>query len=146
MDPIVLPKLHPGHGWILTPAVYILQQIATGRRQIPWATVEAIRKDFIRMANIVCKIFAPIWFDNHWFVLVVNIVGKELMYLDSLKAAARVRAKRIRKWYKIQFFLEEILDDESWYENPTDERLLISEYKLYEPKVVEQDHRRFEIS
>ncbi|XLU61443.1 hypothetical protein S245_020652, partial [Arachis hypogaea] len=91
-------------------------------------------------------IFAPIWFDNHWFVLVVNIVGKELMYLDSLKAAARVRAKRIRKWYKIQFFLEEILDDESWYENPTDERLLISEYKLYEPKVVEQDHRRFEIS
>ncbi|XP_072089795.1 uncharacterized protein [Arachis hypogaea] len=72
-----------------------LTQIATGRGQIPWATVEAIRKDFMGMANNVCK----------------------------------------------AIFLEELLDDDSWYEKPTDERLLISDYKLYEPKVVEQDDR-----
>ncbi|KAL4396424.1 hypothetical protein AHAS_Ahas01G0090500 [Arachis hypogaea] len=118
-----------------------LTQIATGRGQIPWATVEAIRKDFMGMANNVCKIFAPIWSDNHWFLLVVDIVGKELVYLDSLKSAARFRAKRIRQIKKVAIFLEELLDDDSWYEKPTDERLLISDYKLYEPKVVEQDDR-----
>ncbi|XLR69516.1 hypothetical protein S83_020188 [Arachis hypogaea] len=69
--------------WYL-PTTFV--QIATGRGPIPQATFFAIRKDFMGYADQVLKIYCTMWCDNHWFLIVVNLSRKQLVYLDSLQS------------------------------------------------------------
>ncbi|XLR36132.1 hypothetical protein S83_064032 [Arachis hypogaea] len=113
-------------------------QIATGRGPIPHATLKAIREDFMGKANCVCKIYCPIWCDGRWFMLVIDVIRRQLMYLDSLPSEDD-RPKRLRQLKKVAIFLEEVLDSDDWYDDPTNPRILCSNYEIKEPKVTRQD-------
>ncbi|XP_057723617.1 uncharacterized protein LOC130939535 [Arachis stenosperma] len=78
-------------------------QIATGRGPVPYTTLKAIREDFMGKANKVCKIYCPIWCDGHWFLLVIDVIRKQLVYLDSLPSEDD-RPKRLRQLKKVLSF------------------------------------------
>ncbi|XLU27966.1 hypothetical protein S245_064032 [Arachis hypogaea] len=105
-------KIH----WFL-PTTF--SQIATGRGPVPHATLKAIWEDFMGKANRVCK----------------------LVYLDSLPSEDD-RPKRLRQLKKVAIFLEEVLDSDDWYDDPTNPRILCSDYEIKEPKVTRQDPGR----
>nr|XP_029143606.1 uncharacterized protein LOC112698219 [Arachis hypogaea] len=113
-------------------------QIATSRGPIPQATLTAIETTFMGKVNRVCKIYCPIWCENHWFLVVIDVVRRQVVYLDSLKSAD-TRAKRRREIKKVTTFLEELLDHDSWYDAPEKGRELVSDYEIIEPVVVQQD-------
>ncbi|QHO27711.1 hypothetical protein HN51_024657 [Arachis hypogaea] len=113
-------------------------QIATSRGPIPQATLTAIETAFMGKVNRVCKIYCPIWCENHWFLVVVDVVRRQVVYLDSLKSAD-TRAKRRREIKKVTTFLEELLDHDRWYDAPEKGRELVSDYEIIEPVVVQQD-------
>ncbi|RYR46903.1 hypothetical protein Ahy_A07g032767 [Arachis hypogaea] len=84
------------------------------------------------------QIYCPIWCENHWFLVVVDVVRRQVVYLDSLKSAD-TRAKRRREIKKVTTFLEELLDHDRWYDAPEKGRELVSDYEIIEPVVVQQD-------
>ncbi|KAL4299690.1 hypothetical protein HN51_050374 [Arachis hypogaea] len=92
------------------------------------------------MANIdeVLKIHVPIWHDDHWFLLVIDMLAKQLLYLDSARSAKQ-RDSHVLQIKKVALFLEEIVLDESWYACKRHERPTISEFKLVEPEVNQQE-------
>ncbi|QHN97324.1 Ulp1 protease family, carboxy-terminal domain protein [Arachis hypogaea] len=85
-------------------------QIATGRGPVPHATLKAIWEDFMGKAN-------------------------RLVYLDSLPSEDD-RPKRLRQLKKVAIFLEEVLDSDDWYDDPTNPRILCSDYEIKEPKMI----------
>ncbi|QHO24448.1 Ulp1 protease family, carboxy-terminal domain protein [Arachis hypogaea] len=90
-------------------------QIATKRESIPHATLKAIREDFMGQAN---QIYYPIWCDGHWFLLVIDVIRRQLVYLDSLPSKDD-RPKWLWQLKKVAIFLEEVLDSVNWYDNLT---------------------------
>ncbi|MED6111496.1 hypothetical protein PIB30_052771 [Stylosanthes scabra] len=68
-------------------------EIGTKRCAIPHDTVAFIKKDFMGKANRVYKIYCPIKCDDHWFLVIINTLKDEFVFLDSCKSP-RQRAKR----------------------------------------------------
>ncbi|RYR10953.1 hypothetical protein Ahy_B05g079441 [Arachis hypogaea] len=71
------------------------------------------------------SIYCPIWCNGHWFLLVIDIIRMQLMYLDSLPSEDD-RPKRLRQLKKV-----------------TNPRILYSDYEIKEPKVTRQDPGRY---
>ncbi|XP_057729401.1 uncharacterized protein LOC130944853 isoform X2 [Arachis stenosperma] len=112
-------------------------QIATGRGPIPEATISAIRKDFMGYADEVLKIYCPMWCDNHWFLVVVDLARHRLIYLDSLRSPT-ASSKRRRLIRKLAIFLDDLLDDRAWYANEDTDKIECSEFEITEPNVAQQ--------
>ncbi|QHN96086.1 Putative ubiquitin-like-specific protease 1B [Arachis hypogaea] len=120
--------------WYL-PTTFV--QIATGRGPIPEATISAIRKDFMGYADDVLKIYCPMWCDNHWFLVIVDLSQKQLVYLGSLRSPT-ARSKRRRQIQKLAIFLDDLLDDCAWYANADTDKIECNEFDIKEPEVAQQ--------
>ncbi|KAL4293485.1 hypothetical protein AHAS_Ahas18G0132800 [Arachis hypogaea] len=116
---------------------YGVSQIATGRGPIPEATISAIRKNFMGYADEVLKIYCPMWYDNHRFLVIVDLSRKQLVYLDSLRSPT-ARSKRRRQIRKLAIFLDDLLDDRAWYANANTDKIECSEFDIKEPEVAQQ--------
>ncbi|MED6169999.1 hypothetical protein PIB30_026455 [Stylosanthes scabra] len=151
-----LRSLEPGHAVddvVLTMLAIMLQRqssefhwflpirlvdIRTKRCAIPHDTVAFIRKEFMGKADRVYKIYCPIKCDDHWFLVIINTLKDELVYLDSFKSPTQ-RARRRRLMKDLVVFLEGLMDDAEWDGDKTKQPLLINDYKIIEPDVVQQD-------
>ncbi|MED6111877.1 hypothetical protein PIB30_056362 [Stylosanthes scabra] len=89
------------------------------------------------------QIFIPICSDGHWFLLLIDTLRRELIYLDSL-ASEETKAKQRRDIKKNAVFLEEMINHNDWYDNPKKGRLLCSDFEIVQPEVVQQDNYRSE--
>ncbi|KAL4275241.1 hypothetical protein AHAS_Ahas20G0087500 [Arachis hypogaea] len=116
--------------------------IATGRGPIPQATIAAIRKDFMGYTDEVLKIYCPLWCDNHWFLVVVNLSRRQLVYLDSLRSPT-ARSKRRRQIRKLSIFLDDLLEDRAWYANADTDKVECSEFEIKELEVAQQLPQRY---
>ncbi|XLS45580.1 hypothetical protein HN51_002445, partial [Arachis hypogaea] len=81
----------------------------------------------------LCKIFVPMNEDNmHWYLLVIDIEKRHLILLDS-KPCVSSRTRRRRCAKLMALFIEEMLDDSTFYANQTTHRPVISEYPIIHP-------------
>ncbi|RYR37805.1 hypothetical protein Ahy_A09g042697 isoform A [Arachis hypogaea] len=112
--------------WYLPP---MFVQLACGRGHFHDGTAKWIRDKYMAKIDEVLKIYVPIWHD-HWFLL--------LLYLDSARLAKQ-RESHVLQIKKVALFLEEIALYESWYACKRHERPTISEFKLVEPEVNQQE-------
>ncbi|RYQ98780.1 hypothetical protein Ahy_B07g086569 [Arachis hypogaea] len=110
---------------------------ATGRGPIPEATISAIRKDFMGYADEVLKIYCPMWCDNHWFLVIVDLARNRFVYLDSLRSPI-ARSKRHRLSRRLAIFLDDLLDDRAWHANEDTDKIECSEFEITEPNVTQQ--------
>ncbi|RYQ82865.1 hypothetical protein Ahy_B10g101438 [Arachis hypogaea] len=126
---------------------YLLMTFAvtTGRGPIPQATIAAIRKDFMGYTDEVLKIYCPLWCDNHWFLVVVNLSRRQLVYLDSLRSPT-ARSKRRRQIRKLSIFLDDLLEDRAWYANADTDKVECSEFEIKELEVAQQLPQRMRLT
>ncbi|QHO37263.1 uncharacterized protein [Arachis hypogaea] len=121
--------------WYLPPT---FAQLACGRGHFHGGTAKWIRDKYMANIDEVLKIYVPIWHDDHWFLLVIDMLAKQLLYLDSTRSAKQ-RDSHVLQIKKVALFLEEIVLDESWYACKRHKRPTISEFKLVEPEVNQQE-------
>ncbi|RYQ96860.1 hypothetical protein Ahy_B08g092764 [Arachis hypogaea] len=88
-------------------------------------------------ADEVLKIYCPMWYDNHRFLVIVDLSRKQLVYLDSLRSPT-ARSKRRRQIRKLAIFLDDLLDDRAWYANANTDKIECSEFDIKEPEVAQQ--------
>ncbi|XP_045833783.1 uncharacterized protein LOC123924850 isoform X2 [Trifolium pratense] len=92
---------------------------------------------FMGKVDKISKIFIPIHDPDsmHWFLLVIDLVKKELIYLDSLPSkSAHVRRMRMRCIKKLALYMEDLLLDPSFYTKGTTPNPIVSEFSLVIPK------------
>ncbi|MED6204250.1 hypothetical protein PIB30_007359 [Stylosanthes scabra] len=119
----------------------IFSQIATGHGELPPQHLEDIKEHYMGKANRVLKIFIPICSEGHWFLLLIDTLRREFVYLDSL-TTEETRAQRRRDIKKNAVFLEEMVDHKDWYDDPKKGKLLCSDFEIVQPEVVQQDDYR----
>ncbi|MED6170070.1 hypothetical protein PIB30_027250 [Stylosanthes scabra] len=131
----MLSKNSSKHHWFLPTTI---TEIAISRAAIPHHTVAFIREEFMGKADDVYMIYCPIFSDNHWILLLIDVLKEKLIYVDSLKRAC-MRARRRRLYKRVADFLEELMDEAGWYNDKPKQPLLITDFKFLEPDVVEED-------
>ncbi|XP_057720730.1 uncharacterized protein LOC130935154 isoform X3 [Arachis stenosperma] len=78
---------------------------------------------------------------GHWFLLVIDVIRRQFVCLDS-QASEDDRPKRLQQLKKVAIFMEEAQDSDDWHDDPTNPRILCSDYEIIEPKDSRQDPRR----
>ncbi|MED6209565.1 hypothetical protein PIB30_055943, partial [Stylosanthes scabra] len=131
----MLSKNSSKYHWFLPTT---MTEIAISQGAIPHHTVAYIREEFMGKADDVYMIYCPIFSDNHWILLLIDVLKERLIYLDSLKRAC-VRARRRRLCKRVADFLEELMDEARWYNDKSKQPLLLSDFRFMEPDVVEED-------
>ncbi|RYR38333.1 hypothetical protein Ahy_A09g043360 [Arachis hypogaea] len=119
----------------------LLLQIALSPGHHCPQTLEYIRKNFMGLADNLFKGYVPMHKNNHWYLMIIDFVSSELVYLDSLKVGKETKARRDQMRY-VAFFLENMLVDRSFY-NDKFNCIFLKPYTfiVVEPEIGQQDER-----
>lgn len=98
-----------------------------------WQMKQFYQKEFMGNADVVSKIFLPIYDHLHWFLLVIDFVRKELVYLDSYQSSSVLHG-RISSIKKLAMFMEEFLMDPSFHGTDSNYDYKITKFKIVTPK------------
>ncbi|XLT04227.1 hypothetical protein HN51_042976, partial [Arachis hypogaea] len=86
----------------------------------------------------VTEIFQPMWTDEHFYLMVVDVRRKKLMYFDSFKCTTETECRKLAMTQALH--LESLTIGPKWLSKCTAERPRFSSYDFEEP-VVPQQHR-----
>ncbi|QHO34902.1 Sentrin-specific protease [Arachis hypogaea] len=100
-------------------------------------TFEFIRNRFMGYADDLWMIYVPMHRDNHWFLMVVDLVNCNLLYLDSAKDSDR-RDARVSQMKFVAFFLENMLEDKRFWKNEEHFKPHPSSFDVSEPPIGQQ--------
>ncbi|MED6115091.1 hypothetical protein PIB30_086864, partial [Stylosanthes scabra] len=85
-------------------------------------------------------IYCPLWTEGHWMLLVIDLNREELVCLDSdRKTGPRYARRRRRAIKNVALFLEELTDEDDWFDDPEAARPEMSDFKPKLPAVPQQD-------
>ncbi|QHO01966.1 Ulp1 protease family, carboxy-terminal domain protein [Arachis hypogaea] len=86
---------------------------------------------------IIGDIFVPIHLNDHWFLIVVNLLYGTVRYMDSFKrCTSMIERKRVID--DVLTYLEKFVSDKNFQETPSHKNLQFSKYKFSEPTVPQQ--------
>ncbi|XLS82860.1 hypothetical protein HN51_048691, partial [Arachis hypogaea] len=109
------------------------EQFALNWTHSPKTLKRYYAEEYMGEFESLCKIFVPMNEDNmHWYLLVIDIEKRHLILLDS-KPCVSSRTRRRRCAKLMVLFIEEMLDDSTFYANQTTHRPIISEYPIIHP-------------
>ncbi|KAL4389395.1 hypothetical protein AHAS_Ahas03G0040800 [Arachis hypogaea] len=84
-------------------------------------TFEFIRSNFMGYADNLHRIYVPMYREQHWYLMIVDLVFCRLIYLDSAKNASEYEARITQMKYVVMtqhaFFIENILQDTRFWSN-----------------------------
>ncbi|MED6220183.1 hypothetical protein PIB30_042411 [Stylosanthes scabra] len=115
-----------GRKWFLST---IFAQIILHSEDVTMGTWNYFKTHFMNSADNLKKIYVPIHMGFHWFLMIVNLPKKEVVYLDSKKLQKELRMNAINK----------VLLSDGTYKLPAGISLTISTYKFVEPEVTQQE-------
>nr|XP_025611362.1 uncharacterized protein LOC112703968 [Arachis hypogaea] len=75
--------------------------------------------------------------DNHWYLMVIDLVNCKLLYLDSAKHADH-RESRVSQMKFVAFFVENMLEDKRFWEKENHYKPHPSTFDIAEPQVGQQ--------
>ncbi|QHO06519.1 hypothetical protein HN51_065353 [Arachis hypogaea] len=109
------------------------EQFALNWTHSPKTLKRYYAEEYMGEFESLCKIFVPMNEDNmHWYLLVIDIEKRHLILLDSKPCvSSRTRHRRCAK--QMALFIEEMLDDSTFYANQTTHRPVILEYPIIHP-------------
>ncbi|KAJ1429362.1 Ulp1 protease family, C-terminal catalytic domain [Sesbania bispinosa] len=88
---------------------------------------------FMGCVDLIKKVFIPVNDNNyHWYLVVIDFVNKEVVYLDSFPSDSRIVA-RMRSVKTMALYMEHLLQDPSLYQFQTTPKPLVSQYPIYKP-------------
>ncbi|XLU25420.1 hypothetical protein S245_061486, partial [Arachis hypogaea] len=100
-------------------------------------TFEFIRSNFMGYADNLHRIYVPMYREQHWYLMIVDLVFRRLIYLDSAKNASEYEA-RIAQMKYVAFFIENMLQDTRFWSDKGHYKPHPSTFDLDEPEVGHQ--------
>ncbi|KAJ1396733.1 Ulp1 protease family, C-terminal catalytic domain [Sesbania bispinosa] len=97
--------------------------------------IACYREAFFGKIDNLSKVFIPVHDPDyqHWYLLVVDFVMKELVYLDSLPNLEAF-TKRRRSIKQLALYMEDLLLHDSFYAHEITERPMVSEFRFHMPE------------
>ncbi|RYR62706.1 hypothetical protein Ahy_A04g020439 isoform I [Arachis hypogaea] len=89
-------------------------------------------------------IFQPMWTDGYWYLMVVDVRRKKLIYYDSLKCTRETEHRKFAMT-QVALHLESLTVGTNWLSSCTAERPRFSSYEYEEPVAV-NDQIRIQIA
>ncbi|XLT27757.1 hypothetical protein HN873_059049, partial [Arachis hypogaea] len=90
---MMLSKTSSSHQWFMP--TMIMQDALQGTR-LTQANLDAVVCNHMRCkVDKVTKIFQPMWTDGHWYLMVIDVRRKKLIYYDSLKCSRETEGRKL---------------------------------------------------
>ncbi|XLR44751.1 hypothetical protein S83_029411 [Arachis hypogaea] len=135
---MMLSKTSSSHQWFMPTMV--MQDALQGTR-LTQANLDTVICNHMRCkVDKVTEIFQPMWTDGHWYLMVVDVRRKKLIYYDSLKLTTETEHRKLAMT-QVALHLESLTVGSNWLSSSTAGRPRFSSYE-YEQPVVPQQHRR----
>ncbi|QHO01204.1 Ubiquitin-like-specific protease [Arachis hypogaea] len=103
-------------------------------------TFEYIRQRFMGHAYDLWMIYVPMHRDNHWYLMVIDLVNCKLLYLDSAKHSDH-RESRVSQMKFVAFFVENMLEDKRFWRKEDHYKPHPSTFDIAEPPVGQQAYQ-----
>ncbi|XLR15601.1 hypothetical protein S83_043539, partial [Arachis hypogaea] len=112
-------------------------KIVLSSKQKCSGTMKYIKGNFMGDLGFLHEIFVPIHLNDHWFLIVVNLLYGTVRYMDSFKrCTSMIERKRVID--DVLTYLEKFVSDKNFQETPSHKNLQFSKYKFSEPTVPQQ--------
>ncbi|XLU49385.1 hypothetical protein S245_044199, partial [Arachis hypogaea] len=85
-------------------------------------------------------IYVPMHRDNHWYLMVIDLVNCKLLYLDSAKHSDH-RESRVSQMKFVAFFVENMLEDKRFWRKEDHYKPHPSTFDIAEPPVGQQAYQ-----
>ena len=79
---------------------------------------------------------------KHWYLLVVDMVRHELVYLDSKPCKVQKRFRE-RQIHRVAVFVEEMLEERSFYKRPDSPITHVSAFQIVTPDNLDEQSNKF---
>ncbi|XLR44135.1 hypothetical protein S83_028795 [Arachis hypogaea] len=123
------------HAWFLPMTI---MQAAVGGRSITSANIRAIRNNYMRSkVDQVTRVYQPMWSDQHWYLMIIDVREQKLIYLDSLRDPREAAARKTAMMH-IALYLEGMTLGNSWLSWDRATRPWFSTFEFEEPDVPQQ--------
>ncbi|RYR10951.1 hypothetical protein Ahy_B05g079439 [Arachis hypogaea] len=86
---------------------------------------------------IYLKVYQPMWCDQHWYLMIIDIPQMNLVYLDSLRDPREADARKTAM-VRVALYLEGLTLGKSWLSGPEALRPRFSAFEFEEPEVPQQ--------
>ncbi|QHN83073.1 uncharacterized protein DS421_20g701440 [Arachis hypogaea] len=88
--------------------------------------------------SVLKRWWLPTFFQDRWYLMIIDFFNWKLVYLDSLKDSRLTKALRKDQMLYVAFFLENLLADNVFYDGSPDEMHKPSTYEIVEPEIGQQ--------
>ncbi|RYQ91770.1 hypothetical protein Ahy_B09g097800 [Arachis hypogaea] len=83
------------------------------------------------------KVYQSMWCDQHWYLMIIDVLWKKLVYLDSLRDPREANARKTMM-LRVALHLEGLMLGKSWLSGPKALHPRISMFEFEEPEVPQQ--------
>ncbi|RYR62707.1 hypothetical protein Ahy_A04g020439 isoform H [Arachis hypogaea] len=138
----MLSKTSNSYQWFMPT---MIMQDALQGTHLTHANLDAVICNHMRCkVNKVTEIFQPMWTDGYWYLMVVDVRRKKLIYYDSLKCTRETEHRKFAMT-QVALHLESLTVGTNWLSSCTAERPRFSSYEYEEPVAV-NDQIRIQIA
>ncbi|MED6121370.1 hypothetical protein PIB30_029487 [Stylosanthes scabra] len=84
------------------------------------------------------RVYVPMWCPGHWYLMILDVPGKKMIYLDSYCKPDEVDDKK-DKMIEVALYLESITLGQKWLSRPNAERPRFSAFEIEQASVPQQE-------
>ncbi|MED6138364.1 hypothetical protein PIB30_073682 [Stylosanthes scabra] len=99
--------------------------------------MEFIERNYMGSADNLLKIYVPLKLNKHRYLMIVDMWGKKLVYLDSAKCSV-VLQTRLNHMQDVAKYLDDLLAAGKFYNDKSSIRRTISDFEFLEPTIGQQ--------
>ncbi|KAL4344286.1 hypothetical protein AHAS_Ahas11G0163200 [Arachis hypogaea] len=124
------------HCWFLPTS---LMQAAIDGRSMTSGNITSIRNKYMRSkVDRVSRIYQPMWCDQHWYLMIIDVPRRKLIYLDSLRDPNEADARKTGM-LRVALYLEGVTLGKSWLSAEGALRPRFSAFDFEEPDIPQQE-------
>ncbi|KAL1360388.1 hypothetical protein HN51_005771 [Arachis hypogaea] len=122
--------------WYLPTSI---MQAAIDGQSLTTGNMTSLRNKYMRSkVDRVTRIYQPMWCDRHWYLMIIDVPRKKLIYLDSLRDPHQADARKT--WMmRVALYLEGLTLGKSWLSGEGALRPRFSAFDFEEPDVPQQE-------
>ncbi|KAL4381303.1 hypothetical protein AHAS_Ahas04G0120000 [Arachis hypogaea] len=118
---------------------WFLPMTAIDGRSMTTRNMTSLRNKYMRSkVDRVTRIYQPIWCDRHWYLMIIDVPRKKLIFLDSLRNPHQTDARKTTMM-RVALYLEGPTLGKSWLSGEGALRPRFSAFDFKEPDVPQQE-------
>ncbi|MED6209206.1 hypothetical protein PIB30_052518 [Stylosanthes scabra] len=99
--------------------------------------MEFIEKKYMAFADNLLKIYVPLKLKNHFYLMIVDLWDKKVVYLYSAKCSLQLQARRDHM-QEVEKYMDGFLTANKFYEDESSIRHKVSDFEFLEPTIGQQ--------